>query len=149
MTEVLFYHLQNAPLERALSQLLEASLKREWRAVVKSGRAERVEELNNHLWTYQRDSFLPHGTAEDGSPDVHPVYLTVEDENPNGAHVLFLVHGATSGRIGDFNRCVLMFDGGDEEALGLARSQWKELKSAGHDATYWQQNDEGRWEKKA
>ena len=149
MTEVLFYHLQNAPLEQVLSKLLEASLKREWHAVVKSGQAEQVENLNNHLWTYQRDSFLPHGTQDDGPADAHPVYLTLEDENPNGAHVLFLVHGATSSKIEQFNRCVLMFDGGDEEALDLARGQWKTLKAAGHDATYWQQNDEGRWEKKA
>ena len=149
MTEVLFYHLQHAPLERALSQLLETSLKRDWCAVVKSGNAEHVETLNNQLWTYQRDSFLPHGTADDGPAEAHPVYLTADDENPNGAHVLFLVHGATSEKISDFNRCVLMFDGGDEEALTIARGQWKELKAAGHDATYWQQNDEGRWEKKA
>ena len=69
MTEVLFYHLQNAPLERVLPDLLERSLQRGWRAIVRAGGKERLEALNNTLWTYRDDSFLPHGTAEDGPPE--------------------------------------------------------------------------------
>jgi len=149
MTEVLFYHLQNAPLVQALSKLLEASLKRGWRVVVKVGDEAALEPLSSDLWTYRADSFLPHATASEGGAGDQPIYLTRGDENPNGAQVLFLVHGAASDEIEGFSRCVLLFDGGDEEALGLARHQWKTLKAAGHDATYWQQSDEGRWEKKA
>ncbi|MCE9648287.1 MAG: DNA polymerase III subunit chi [Parvibaculum sp.] len=149
MTEVLFYHLQNAPLEQVLPQLLERSLARDWRAVVKVGNAERMEALVNTLWTYREDSFLPHGTRDDGPAEQHPVFLTVADENPNAAQVVFLVDGAEPGDIAGYERCVLMFDGRDAEALAQAREHWKALKEAGHDATYWQQSDEGRWEKKA
>lgn len=149
MTEVLFYHLQNSPLEQSLPKLLEASLKREWRVVVKVGEAERLEPLANELWTYRPDSFLPHGTAEDGAEADQPIFLTSGDENPNAAQVLFLVHGATPGPLEAYNRCVLMFDGRNDDALNAARAQWKDLKAAGHDATYWQQTDTGGWEKKA
>lgn len=149
MTEVFFYHLQNAPLEQVLPQLLERSLARPWRAVVKVGNAERLEALVNHLWTYRDDSFLPHGTREDGPVEAQPIFLTVEDENPNGAQVIFLVDGAEPGEIETYERCVLMFDGRDEDALAAARAHWKRIKAEGHDATYWQQSDSGRWEKKA
>jgi DNA polymerase-3 subunit chi len=149
MTEVLFYHLQNAPLEQVLPQLLERSLARPWRCVVKVGNSERLETLVNSLWTWRDDSFLPHGTREDGPAEMQPVFMTTEDENPNGAEVIFLVDGAEPGEIGGYERCVLMFDGRDEEALGHAREHWKRLKAEGHDATYWQQNEAGRWEKKA
>jgi DNA polymerase III subunit chi len=44
---------------------------------------------------------------------------------------------------------MVLFDGGDEDALAAAREQWRVVKSAGHDATYWQQDARGRWEKKA
>lgn len=149
MTEVLFYHLQHSPLEQSLPRLLEASLKRDWRVVVKVGDPDRLEPLANALWTYRDDSFLPHGTADDGPAEDQPVYLTAADENPNSAQVLFLVHGATPGPLDAYQRCVLMFDGRDEDALAAARLQWKALKAAGHDATYWQQGDDGKWEKKA
>jgi len=149
MTEVLFYHLQNTPLERVLPQLLERSLERGWRAVVRAGGSERLEALNNSLWTYSDDSFLPHGSREDGAPEATPIYLTTEEENPNDAKVLFLVDGAEPGGLAGYERCVLMFDGRDEAALSAARDRWKSLKAEGHDATYWQQNEAGRWEKKA
>ncbi|HUD52827.1 DNA polymerase III subunit chi [Parvibaculum sp.] len=149
MTEVLFYHLQNAPLEQVLPQLLERSLARPWRAVVKVGNAERLEALVNHLWTYRDDSFLPHGTREDGPAEAQPIFMTVKDENPNGAQVIFLVDGAEPGDVAGYERCVLMFDGRDEEALARAREHWRRFKGEGHDATYWQQNDGGRWEKMA
>ena len=149
MSEVLFYHLQNAPLEQVLPRLLEASLKRDWRVVVKVGSAEALEIVNDQLWTHSKDSFLPHGAPGDGAADQQPIYLTLDDENPNDAHVLFLVSGAAPGPIESFTRCVLMFDGQDEDALKAAREHWKTFKAAGHDASYWQQSEEGRWEKKA
>ncbi|MDP1627812.1 DNA polymerase III subunit chi [Parvibaculum sp.] len=149
MTEVLFYHLQNAPLEQVLPQLLERSLERGWRAIVRAGGPERLDALNNVLWTYSDDSFLPHGTKDDGPAALEPVFLTVDDENPNNAYVLFLVDGAAPGNIGPYERCVLMFDGRDEAALAAAREHWKTLKAEGHDATYWQQDERGKWEKKA
>lgn len=149
VTEVLFYHLQNVPLEKVLPQLLEKSLERGWRAIVRAGGPERLEAINSLLWTYSDDSFVPHGTRSDGPPELEPVFLTVEDENPNAANVLFLIDGAAPGDLAPYDRCVLMFDGRDEAALGAAREHWKRLKAGGHDATYWQQNGQGRWEKKA
>lgn len=149
MTEVLFYHLQRAPLERVLPELLEKSLARGWRALVRVGNPERVEPLNTLLWTYRDDGFLPHGTREDGAAEAQPVYLTAESDNPNGAQVLFLVDGAVPGDIDGYERCVLMFDGRDDQAVAAARAEWQTIKTAGHDATYWQQSDSGKWEKRA
>ena len=42
-----------------------------------------------------------------------------------------------------------MFDGNDEEALARARADWKKAKESGLAATYWQQDEDGRWQKKA
>ena len=55
---------------------------------------------------------------------------------------------AVSEELAEYERCAVLFDGNDETALAAARAQWAGLKDAGHDLTYWQQNDEGRWEKK-
>ncbi len=146
--DISFYHLTRTTLEAALPQMLEKTLERGHRAVVRAATAERVEALNGWLWTYKDRGFLPHGSAQDGHAALQPVWLTDQDEHPNGAQVLFLTDGATSERPEDFERCAVLFDGNDEAALAAARAQWTDLKDAGHDLTYWQQNDEGRWEKK-
>ena len=149
MTEVRFYHLTRTALDQALPQMLGKTLERGRRAVVRAGSETRVEALSTRLWTYDDRSFLPHGTIKDGRADHQPVWLTVEDEAPNGAEVLFLADGATSEKIGDYALCAILFDGNDDEALGHARGQWKTLKEAGHEVTYWQQDDAGRWSQKA
>jgi DNA polymerase-3 subunit chi len=149
MTEVLFYQLDRQPLDRVLPNLLEKTLERGWRAVVQAGSKERVEALNGLLWTYSEASFLPHGTSQDGFADQQPVFLTAGSENPNSATVRFLVDGAETDKLADYNRVVYLFDGRDQESLAKAREQWKRVKAAALSATYWQQNDRGRWEKKA
>ncbi len=148
MTEVRFYHLTRATLEKALPQMLEKTLERNQRAVVRAGSEERVEALNAWLWTYRDRSFLPHGSAKDGHAEHQPIWLTEREERPNGAQVLFLTDGATSQRLADYELCAILFDGADEAALAAARAQWRALSEAGHELTYWQQDDEGRWRKK-
>lgn len=146
--EVLFYHLERAPLDRVLPGLLEKTLQRGWRAVVQTGSKERLEALDTLLWTYADDSFLPHGTSRDGFVEQQPVFLTTGSDNPNGATVRFLVDGAEISDVSGYTRVVYIFSGRDEEALAQARAAWKRVKSAGHAATYWQQGEQGRWEKK-
>ncbi len=146
--DISFYHLTRTTLEAALPQMLEKTLERGQRAVVRAGSAERVEALNGWLWTYKDRGFLPHGSAKDGHDALQPIWLTDRDERPNEAQVLFLTDGATSEELAAFERCAVLFDGNDEAALAAARAQWAGLKDAGHDLTYWQQNDQGRWEKK-
>jgi DNA polymerase-3 subunit chi len=149
MTEVLFYHLERQPLERVLPSLVERTVGRGWRAVVQAGSDERVEALDGLLWTYADDSFLPHGTKKDGSVAEHPVFLTTEETNPNGATVRFLVDGAELADLSGYDRVVYLFDGHDPSAVARAREQWKAAKSAGHTISYWQQSSEGRWENRA
>jgi DNA polymerase-3 subunit chi len=150
MTEVLFYHLKGQTLEQVLPPLLQKSLQRGWRVVVQAASDERVEGLDAHLWTWRDDSFLPHGTWRDSEASAHPILLTVNEANPNGAGVRFLVEGA--GMPGDaaaYHRIVLLFDGEDPEAVETARTRWGEAKAAGFDVTYWQADESGRWQRQA
>lgn len=148
MTGIAFYHLRKWPLEKALPRLLEKTLEAGKRAVVMAGSEDRVEALDSLLWTYGRDSWLPHGSARDGNPGDHPVWLTTEDENPNRSDFLFLTDGAASARTGDYERCFELFDGNDPAAVEAARKRWKAYLEEGHDLTYWQQTEAGGWEEK-
>ena len=149
LTEIYFYHLESRSLEQVLPTLLELSLKRGWRAAVQAASEERVEALNTLLWTYREESFLPHGTARDGHASAHPIYLTTGDDNPNAAQVRFLVDGATLADASPYSRVAYVFDGRDAEAVSRARAEWQAAKARGDAVSYWRQDAEGRWERKA
>jgi len=148
LTEILFYHLQQQGLDQVLPSLLEKSLERGWKALVVAG-PERLEALDEHLWTYADDAFLPHGRIADGSPESQPVLLAEEATPINGAHVCFLAEPAALPLGQNFARIVMLFDGRDEDALASARLEWARAKQAGVTATYWQQDESRRWQKKA
>ena len=147
MAEILFYHLERNTLEGILPGLLARSLERGWRVVVKVGAEERLQALNAHLWTYDDASFLPHGAAADGHAEEQPIWLTTSDENPNGAIVRFLVYGAETADFSGYERIVLLFEAADPEAVRRARDAWKAATASGNQATYWREDENGRWAK--
>ncbi|ARN81656.1 DNA polymerase III subunit chi [Methylocystis bryophila] len=155
MLEVRFYHLTRRSLEEALPRLLEMSLERAWRVAVQTGDGTRLKALDDHLWSYDPEKFLPHGTKSDGEPETQPIYLTAEGDNPNEADVRFFVHGASAvPLLGDPAaaprlRAVVMFNGSDSQELLEARAQWKALRETRHELVYYQEDENGKWIEKS
>jgi DNA polymerase III subunit chi len=147
MTAIGFYHLTRTGPEQALPQLLGRTLAAGQQAVVLCADAHRLAALDGALWQCNDPDWLPHGTSADGDAALQPIWLTTEDEAPNGARFLFLIDGARSQRLTEFDRVFDLFDGKDEKAVAAARERWTAAMTAGHTLTYWQQTARG-WEKK-
>ncbi len=148
--DVWFYHLERSGPEEVLAPLLDRTLQRGWRALVRCGDATRLAALDARLWTVRPDLVTPHGLASEPHADRQPVLLTTEEEGaPNKAQALFLVDGAPAGDISAFARVLDLFDGRDEAALAAARGRWKALKAQGAALSYWTQTEAVRWEKRA
>lgn len=145
--KILFYHLEQQPLEKVVPVLLEKTLERGWKAVVELGSKERADALDNALWAWRDDSFLPHGIEGEDTDPLQPILLTTSDANTNQANVRFFVDGTVPRVEGEYTRLVYMFDGHDPDAVTKARAAWKQL-SPENDVTYWQQEPSGRWVKK-
>jgi DNA polymerase-3 subunit chi len=148
MSEVLFYHLEGQPLERVLPALLEKTVERGWRAVVETSSRERATAIDAMLWSYRDDSFLPHGIAGEDTDPEQPVLITMDGGNANAANVRFFVDRAVPQSGAGYDRIVYLFSGHDPDAVSEARIAWKALQD-GNALTYWQQDENGRWVKKA
>lgn len=151
MSQIDFYHLQKQTLDQVLPKLVEKAYETNAKIKIKIGNETRVEFINSLLWTYNEESFIPHGSKKDGFAKEQPIWLSSEDDNPNQATMLFLVDGATMSidEMNKYERIFNMFDGNDEVALQQARDFWKEISSSGTTCNYYQQDDSGRWNKKA
>lgn len=147
--EVWFYHLERSTLDQVLPELLERTLARGWKALVRSGDPRRLEHLDGFLWSFREDSFLPHGLAEEPFAERQPVLLAAGAGNPNAADALFLIDDAEPGDLSPHARCIVLFDGRDEAAVGAARRRWKVFKAEGRPVSYWKQGAERGWEKQA
>jgi DNA polymerase-3 subunit chi len=133
-----FYHLTTSPLERVLPAICDKVLAGEERLLVvaEEGLLARLDE---QLWTFSRDSFLPHGRER---PEAQPVLLSSGVEPLNGARNVALADGQWREEALGFDRAFYFFDAA---ALEGARTAWRGLKDKPEvEARYWKQED-GRW----
>ena len=151
MTEIRFYHLEQQSSEQALPALVEEAFARRVNIVVEAPDKAFLERLDERLWTFSDESFLPHEIAGEGG-ETPPIVLTTRSDNPNGAKVRFLLAGAKAdpglaASPAPYEQIVILFNGSDEIEIGAARAQWADLKAAGRAISYWRQREGGDWEK--
>ena len=152
MTDIRFYHLERRSSEQALPALVEDAYAQRRNVVVEAPDKDFLERLDERLWTYSEESFLPHAIAGEGADSVQPILLTTTSDNPNGAKVRFLLSGAKAGpslasSTLPYDSVIILFNGSDEQEITAAREQWAELKAAGRAISYWRQGEAGAWEK--
>lgn len=77
-----------------------------------------------------------------------PVPIALDSGNANAANVRFFVDRTVPQSGEGYERLVYMFSGHDPDAVTEARVAWQAL-AFDNALTYWQQDDAGRWVKKA
>lgn len=127
--------------------LLERAYSGGYRILLTAATDAHVEQLNQLLWTYDPDSFLPHGSSNEENQQEQPVLLSTGIEALNSANLLMVTDGRAIENPA-FERVIDIFDGNDPQATELARARWKTYKDSGYEMTYFSQNAQGGWQKK-
>ena len=148
MAEYWFYHLEVSTLEGVLPGLLEKTLEKGWRALVKMPEAQ-LTELDSFLWTFRDDAFLPHGRHDEPQAELQPILLSATTDSAKGFDAVFLLGGTSIADIDGVSRTMVMINGRSQEDVTRERGRWKDLKASGASLAYYQQDERGRWEKKA
>jgi DNA polymerase-3 subunit chi len=142
-----FYHLTRLPLERALPQIAERVLASGERLLIVAVEEKQRAELDQLLWTYAPESFLPHGQAGGEEDARQPVLIAGTLEAANGARNIALADGVWREETLGFDRAFHFFD---EDRIAEARAAWKGLADReGVERRYWKQNEAGKWEQAA
>jgi DNA polymerase-3 subunit chi len=134
-----FYHLTALPLDRVLPRIAERLVTDGERLLIVADDGAMLDRIDELLWTYAADSFLPHGRTGAGQP----VLLAGDCDAANGARNVALIDGRWRDEALGFKRAFHLFD---EATVGPAREAWRSLAGReGVERRYWKQDEAGRW----
>ena len=145
MSEIFFYKLKNSSSEIFLTSLIERSLENNWNSVVLLDNIERMEEINDFLWSYKDTSFLPHGSQNDKNSELHRVYLTCEEENHNDSDVIFSIDGLLIKNINSWQRCIYIFNEQNLKVVDQFNTYKKNIDQSQHVLKSFEQDTNGKW----
>lgn len=148
MTDYWFYHLEASTLEGVLPGLLEKTLEKGWRALVKLPEAA-MPQIDELLWTFRDDAFLPHGRDDEPQAELQPILLSATVDSAAGFDAVFLLDGAEVTDMAEAKRAMVMINGRSQDDVARERTRWKALSKTEATLSYYQQDARGRWEKKA
>jgi DNA polymerase-3 subunit chi len=147
IVEVAFHHCAEVTASEALPRLLEQHLAAGRRVHVRVDDLRERRRLDEYLWTFDPDSFLPHAAMPCETAEDQPVLLAGGSEPLNGATVCVVLDPAHAPDPGTFPRVDMLFDEADPELLDAARRWWTRLrKEDGVSLSYWRLG-RGEWER--
>ena len=147
MTQIIFYSTAPLQVEKTLFALLEKSLEKGNKSLLLFKDKEKCLSINEQLWTYKQNSFLPHISEDDqiyNNIDV-PVYLSTKNENPFKAELLFSIDGFLPDNIDHFERVIIIIDVNDELLNEKYKNYYLDINKNFEDIVFYKSDDNGKW----
>ncbi len=147
MTQIIFYSTSPLQVEKTLFALLEKSLEKGNKSLLLFKDKEKCLSINEQLWTYKQNSFLPHISEDDqiyDNIDV-PVYLSTKNENPFKAELLFSIDGFLPDNIDHFERVIIIIDVNDELLNEKYKNYYLDINKNFEDIVFYKSDDNGKW----
>ena len=107
---------------------------------------ETVSVVDNFLWAYREDSFIPHSINNNEETSGHSILITTSIDERYEQDILLVLNGGLI-REKDwqkFTKIYYFFDDQDNEEKEIARSMWKSFSSLNAECKYWV-NKKNKW----
>ncbi|MBD90781.1 MAG: DNA polymerase III subunit chi [Deltaproteobacteria bacterium] len=132
---VVFYDVDPDAWEGWIHKLAAAAWERNGaRLMILVGDPERAEEVDQLLWSFREESFLPHEVVHDGQPLTDPearVLISWNPTNPHQANLLALDAPAELDFASGFEVVMDVVDRRSDERLVASRERFKAWRARG------------------
>ena len=132
MTEVIFLEVSQSRMESRACEVAEEIYARGSRLQIIALDQEQAERLDDLLWTFKPETFIPHGLwAGTPSEPTAPVIITSRKEAVEGMDSLVMMGYGDVGLVSQFSQAYHLVVVDNQERLDGSRGYWTLLKDAG------------------
>lgn len=135
--EITFYVLADPDPGKRLTtacRIIEKAFQQKHSIFVRAANRAEAEQLDELLWTFRADSFIPHHLVGEGPTPPPPVRIGWDVIPPGAGDLLVNLHPDMPPQPGRFRRIVEIV-GGDEALRAPARQHWRQYKQQGYAVT--------------
>lgn len=132
MTEVLFIEVTARRMEMRACEIAERTYTQGNRLQIIAADQNQAARLDDLLWTFRPDSFVPHGLFEEERDEPpQPVVITTKLEPIPGIESLLMLNYCPTELVGQFSHVIHLIIVDNPERLQASRDYWAQLKEAG------------------
>ena len=146
LEKAFFYNSSHRDVVRDIAWLTENIFKKNNRIVIFCTDHETAEVVDDFIWSYRDDSFIPHSIKKHRETSLDPILVTTDLDGGYEHNVLVALNGVLI-KENDwqrFTKIYYFFDDQDSEEKETARSMWKSFSSLDVNCKYWI-NEKNKW----
>ena len=132
MTEVLFVEVTASRMEMRACEIAERTYVQGDKLQIIAADQQQAARLDDLLWTFKPDSFVPHRFSRDEKDEVtSPVVITIGEEKIPGFEFLLMLNYCAVEIVAQFSQVIHLVVVDSQECLEASRHYWAQLKEAG------------------
>ena len=146
LEKVYFYNSSQRDIVSDIGVLTEKLFLKNDRVVIFCADQETVTVVDDFLWAYKEDSFIPHSIKKNEKTTVYPILISTSIDEGYKHDVLLVLNGMLIKEKDwqKFSKIYYFFDDQDNKEKENARSMWKSFSSLDAECKYWI-NKENKW----
>lgn len=146
MKEINFYCIEedaNSFLYNFLSKLVDKGNK----IFIYSENTEKMEKLDNTLWTMKKVEFLPHLLYNDEGAEETPIIISNQKENKNNSNfILISSYFDDTEFLNSFEKVFYIFSPINSNIIEYTKNSWNKYKNQNFDLKLFKKDSSGKWE---
>ena len=134
-----FYNSSQRNVVADISLLIEKLFKEKNRILVCCKDLETVEVIDNFLWAYKEDGFIPHSIETEDRSSIYPILITTNINEEHEHNVLLALSGVLVQEKDwrKFSKAYYFFDDQEDKEKENAREMWKSFSALNIVCKYW------------
>ena len=146
MSEIYFYNTSSRDFLRDITLLIERLYLLEHKVIVLCPDNNVSAIVDDYLWSYKDESFLPHSIADQDHSELDSIIISSHQLNLDFYKILIVFKGSSISfdYSNNFEKVYYFFDDNSNDEREIARTLWKEAKKSGTKCKYWQVQ-ENKW----
>ncbi len=131
--KVTFYDIAPEQVLALVAKLAQAAWDKEKRLVIRCSDPHQAKAVDDHLWTFRDESFIPHEVVDGGAlRDPHArIVITTRDEQPIAGDILLQLAPTELGFAATFAHVIDLVDHADEARLAASRQRYRAWAESG------------------